>query len=97
MYPFLAIAVDDEAGEQAAFAVILHLFNTPSLVGVIDPLGVLISSRLSLEATTSLVMLHLASMASLGVTALLFKIMASSFSSSSLTIVPQLRRLWPRP
>ena len=93
MYPFLAIAVDD-AGEQAAFAVILHLLNAPSL-GVIDPLGVLISSRLSL-ATTSRVMLHLASMASLGVTALLFKIMASSLSSS-LTIVPQLRRLWPRP
>ena len=94
MYPFLAIAVDD-AGEQAAFAVILHLLNAPSL-GVIDPLGVLISSRLSFATTSLLVMLHLASMASLGVTALLFKIMASSLSSS-LTILPQLRRLWPRP
>ena len=91
MYPFLAMAVDD-AGEQAAFAVILHLLNAPSL-GVVEPLGVLVSSRLSL---TSRVMLHLASMASLGVPVLLFKIMASSLSSS-LTILPQLKRLWPRP
>ena len=92
MYPFLAMAVDD-AGEQAAFAVILHLLKAPSL-GVVEPLGVLVSSsRLSLAPR---VMLHLASMASLGVPALLFKIMASSLSSS-LTILPQLRRLWPRP
>lgn len=75
---------------------ILHLLKAPSL-GVIDPpLGVLTSSSRPSLATTSLVMLHLANMASLGVTTLVFKIMASSLFSS-LTILPQLRRLWPRP